>query len=203
MSLCLKERYHSSTSSESGTSLWVCRYVAKRAKGVFSERQYGCWHAGYDRFYKATGGVWCTRWGMLLFIPAALLVPLATLFAHNRPAVMAQLFLAMAVNSIADTSAYSGSNVLVRPPAFRLQALQRMGLDKHKELDPNSRQASSATFIAGRDGLLALSASLFAEAMKACCSCCSAEELLMCRSMRPRRQELRGQSMEQARLCQR
>jgi hypothetical protein len=51
---------------------------------------------------------------MLLFIPAALLVPLATLFAHNRAAVMAQLFLAMAVNSVADTSAYSGSNVLVR-----------------------------------------------------------------------------------------
>ncbi len=51
----------------------------------------------------------------MLIIPTALFVPLATLFAHNKVAVMAQLFLAMAVNSIADTSAYSGSNVIVRP----------------------------------------------------------------------------------------
>lgn len=58
--------------------------------------------------------MWCTRWGMVLVIPTALLVPLATLFAHNRVAVMVQLFLAMAVNSVADTSAYSGSNVIVR-----------------------------------------------------------------------------------------
>jgi hypothetical protein len=73
-----------------------------------------CAGAGYDRFYKAVGGVWCTRWGMVLVIPTALLVPLATLFAHNKVAVMVQLFLAMAVNSVADTSAYSGSNVIVR-----------------------------------------------------------------------------------------
>ena len=50
---------------------------------------------------------------MLLIVPAALLVPLATLFAHNKAGVMAHLFFAMAVNSVADTSAYSGSNVLV------------------------------------------------------------------------------------------
>ncbi|BDA43547.1 Uncharacterized membrane protein YCR023C at N-terminal half [Coccomyxa sp. Obi] len=72
---------------------------------------------GYERFYKAVGGVWCTRWGMLLIVPAALLVPLATLFAHNKTAVMAQLFFAMAVNSVADTSAYSGSNVLINAAA--------------------------------------------------------------------------------------
>ncbi|EIE19491.1 MFS general substrate transporter [Coccomyxa subellipsoidea C-169] len=72
---------------------------------------------GYDRFYKAVGGVWCTRWGMVLIIPTALFVPLATLFAHNKVAVMAQLFLAMAVNSIADTSAYSGSNVIINAAA--------------------------------------------------------------------------------------
>ncbi len=65
---------------------------------------------------------------MLLIVPAALLVPLATLFAHNKAAVMAQLFFAMAVNSVADTSAYSGSNVLVRLPIRMLFCLLTLGM---------------------------------------------------------------------------
>ena len=71
--------------------------------------------AGYEPLYKAVGGVWCSRLGMITFILAALLVPLASLLPQTHAIVLPELFLAMAVNSIADLAAYSGSNVLVRP----------------------------------------------------------------------------------------
>lgn len=71
--------------------------------------------AGYEPLYKAVGGVWCSWLGVITFIPAALLVPLASLLPHTPAAVLPELFFAMAVNSVADLAAYSGCNVLVRP----------------------------------------------------------------------------------------
>lgn len=70
--------------------------------------------AGYEQFYRAVGGVWCSRLGMITFILAAILVPIASLLPNSHAAVLPELFLAMAVNSAADMAAYSGSNVLVR-----------------------------------------------------------------------------------------
>ncbi len=72
--------------------------------------------AGYEQFYRAVGGIWCSRLGMITFMLAALLVPIASLLPHSHAAVLPELFLAMAVNSAADMTAYSGSNVLVKPP---------------------------------------------------------------------------------------
>ena len=65
--------------------------------------------------YKAVGGVWCSWLGMIVFVPVALLVPVASLLPSTHAAVLPVLFLGMAVNSVADLAAYSGSNVLVSP----------------------------------------------------------------------------------------
>ena len=70
--------------------------------------------AGYEPLYKAVGVIWCARLGVISFILAALLVPLASLLPNLHAAVLPELFFAMAVNSAADLAAYSGSNVLVR-----------------------------------------------------------------------------------------
>ena len=70
--------------------------------------------AGYEPLYKAVGAVGCSRLGVISFILAALLVPLASLLPNSHAAVLPELFFAMAVNSAADLAAYSGSNVLVR-----------------------------------------------------------------------------------------
>ena len=70
---------------------------------------------GYEQFYRAVGGVWCSRLGMITFMLAAILVPIASLLPNSHAAVLPELFLAMAVNSAADMAAYSGSNVLVSP----------------------------------------------------------------------------------------
>ena len=71
--------------------------------------------AGYEQFYRAVGGIWCSRLGMITFMLAAILVPIASLLPNSHAAVLPELFLAMAVNSAADMAAYSGSNVLVSP----------------------------------------------------------------------------------------
>lgn len=84
----------------------------QRSKGIVAGMILGL-AAGYEHFYRAVGGIWCSRLGMTTFILAAILVPVASLLPHNRPAVLCELFFAMAVNSAADLAAYSGSNVLV------------------------------------------------------------------------------------------
>ena len=87
-----------------------CRRRSNSIK-VIKERVVG---AGYNMLYRAVGGVWCTRIGMIAVIPTALLIPLATIYGRHPFAVQAHLFFSMAVNAFADTNAYSGSNVLVR-----------------------------------------------------------------------------------------
>ncbi|CAL5223223.1 g5700 [Coccomyxa viridis] len=74
---------------------------------------------GYESLYKAVGGVWCSRLGMIVFVPVALLVPVASLLPSTHAAVLPVLFLGMAVNSVADLAAYSGSNVLINAAASR------------------------------------------------------------------------------------
>lgn len=70
-------------------------------------------HAGYNMFYRAVGGIWCSRIGMIAVIPTALLAPLATVYGRHPLLVQAHLCFSMAVNAFADLNAYSGSNVLV------------------------------------------------------------------------------------------
>ena len=52
---------------------------------------------------------------MIVFVPVALMVPVASLLPNTHAAVLPVLFFGMAINSVADLAAYSGSNVLVSP----------------------------------------------------------------------------------------
>lgn len=65
--------------------------------------------------YKALGGIWISRLGMITFILVAIMVPVASLLPNTHAAVLPVLFVGMAINSVADLAAYSGSNVLVSP----------------------------------------------------------------------------------------
>ena len=92
--------------------------------------------AGYETLYKAVGGIWCSRLGMIVFILAALMVPLASLLPQTLAAVLPELFLAMAINSAADMAAYSGSNVLVS-----LSSACQLGQHLQLELDVSDHTA--------------------------------------------------------------
>ncbi len=78
--------------------------------------------------YKALGGIWISRLGMITFILVAIMVPVASLLPNTHAAVLPVLFFGMAINSVADLAAYSGSNVLVSPH-LALQGLRSAFLD--------------------------------------------------------------------------